>query len=1092
MRLYVIVLFTLVILSGTTYADVLLQESPFNIEDYFNEGTHVNTRVINDHLELEYSGSYVSSGYWISPVFYISGDALWNHMEGNANWDEFGLNLIENGGFEEDPEELWSTWGEHEWDCSRSNSGSCSYLARVTEGSPQGLFRSNVVYDGWTVLEHHNTFPVTNNDIIHFTARIHIDVPQGLLKPSIETIRTPNGMNFYKTNYYKKIDKFHFGTKTNNFIKLQGRFDLTDVIPEDSYDYYSYPQIIFDNQGEYAPERKMWIDDILIFKDSRIIIQARTSSEPDCSGMQSWSTRPETLLYNNEISVPAPISKCIQFKINLERIRVDKSPELDSLEATYSGAFDFTRPVPDITNAIFTKQNPSVDEMGPISLGTDGELYFDQTGEKLRLFGFQGDHIQDEGEFSDPEEYANYVCSFAEKYGYNLIKWHNGGSTEETILTNLERHEPFVRVCREKGIYFFYRFTPLKYLDYHLNHNIKSGGFDGPVEFTNDTIIEYYKNYVDIVLNYEYESGMTIGEDPAFIFSELMNEVTLLTGWRHDKLDGIPNGEEDSLPNFRDISPHYSDNLRELFNQWVREKYPTYDELMITWGNAFIAEDGDCTRYPGPECNLVILLYSEYGYQESYKRRVNDLIEFLIQREEHFYTEMKNYIQSRSHMLVAGGKAFWGLDPTIEASNEVLDLIDKHPYGASGKSYWTAEGNYMTISNFPLIRSVNTNYLKKPDFAGSAFVAGETAYNPFSEHIAEYMMTPLLGANGGWDGIVLFMLQMDLESWWDDGKMGSFILAHASPVTAMQPVASRLFRRDMQPAPTKEVYMTRQSARNYDLYPPFYTGYKDPANQFEQNIVWGSMNHTEDILPNVPIHLSPPYQPDTNTFIYDIENRRVLITTDGTVGAFGDYDASSEDLDFMEFTINQKQGLPTYGIFLTSLDDLSLEESNDMLLTVIGNADNSNHIWDAYHVKSICDDCAPPMGSGPVMMSEIDATITLDIDANVTVYPLNKYGQKNILMAFPVEPNNGKVSFTVGSHRTPWYNVVVFDGGGAYEPEVNVTDCIDDDDICPENCTFINDNDCPVECIDDDDICPEGCNATNDNDCLLECIDDDD
>ncbi|MBU1975015.1 MAG: hypothetical protein KKG59_01280 [Nanoarchaeota archaeon] len=1046
----IVVVLLLVVLANYTYAAdmVTLDTSPVDVENYFPEGAggdHVNTEFVDGRLQL-IDGR--DQGWWDSPIFHVDEPDLrgfWNHMEGSSNWDEFGLNLIDNGGMEQDPDDLWwfgSLTGQDNylWDCSHARSGSCSFQAIETDKWPSN-FRSRVVFNAintWNVDEANNVFPVDNGEIVHFIARIHTDIPQGDIRPSLESIRALTGtQNFGRTNKNVMRSDIRLSSKTSDFIDLQVEFRLDDVYPDtDLYDYYGYPQLSFNGVGPYVEDRKFWIDDIKVFKDSRIKIQARWSNEEDCSGMQSWYSRPERLLYDNEINVPSPVTKCIQFRVKLYKINsgpfTGNTLWLEKLNFTFSKAYDFTRPEPDTISADFTQPAIPVSELGPVSLDeSDGEMYFDQSGEQVRFYGFQSPYYAwTDPDFGDKQVFADYMCNYAEKYGFNMIKFPMGIDDTQAEIENIIRyHEPMIELCEEKGVYFFFRFTPLKYLHTKLGNQFCDSTFCGPVEFTDDAVIPHFKDYIDIVLNYELDDGTPIGERESFIMSEIMNEVSLVVGWRHDKLDGV-NGAT-TLDNFPDISPYYANSLRELFNEWLWEKYPTYAELTTAWDDMFVPEDGNCNAatyesHNLEECELQILLYSEYFFLEECDPRMDDILEFLIQREEYLYTEIANHIESNSHMIMAGGKPFWGIDPAGEAGMEVLKLIDGHPYGNTQDSFWTDDETYLLLTNQPLMRRPDMNYVNSPRFAKSAYVAGETAYSPFSENVAEYMLTSIIGANSGWDASILFMMKLNRE-YWQKYTMHGFSLQYQAPVVAMQPVSSRLFRRDMQTGETKKMYMTRETTKNYDLMSPFYHGYKDPANQFIYNIVWESMKHTSDILPAVPDNQVPPYQSSSGDFVYDIENRRVKVTTDMTKGIVGDYDGYSEDVGFMSVDIEQVQGTPSIAIFITSLDDIQLTQSKEMLLTAVSNADNSDHIWDHYHRRAECEGCNSPNGVPPVWMGSIDAQITIQGSDPIIVHPLNINGQKGP-GAFIVNPVDDQLTFQIsGEFKTPWYIIEVQD-----------------------------------------------------------------
>ncbi|MFC2143665.1 hypothetical protein ACFLQN_04680, partial [Candidatus Aenigmatarchaeota archaeon] len=1125
----VIVALLLVILIGNVvYADILIEESPIIFD--FDQGTHYNTRVVENHLELEYSGSYASSGYWTSPIFYVNSEAaLWNYMQGDANWDEFGLELLtENYDFEDPDDSMWHWWSlSPSQDCSVSHQG-CSFRLDIDTEPPyqDAVFMSHIAGNQPESAQH-NIFRTEYDDVIHWAFWARTDMKYGRITPKLRFLNK-QGTLFTGVDKRGVIDEYELSPQSgSSFRQYAGEFRMDEILPDAVNEYYGSVVLEIRNIVDFARietppiQSKLWVDDFHVFKDSRIKIQARNSKNYECTDWSDWSDA--RLLYNIMIAAPASVSKCIQFKINLYRIGADNSPKLNSLELSFSEAFDFTRPWEDILPAVFDWNGTPVYEKDPVSIGADGELFNDASGKPVKFYSLNIEPYfwafwHNENERYTDETFANYLCNYAEKYGFNMIKFRIGGGEPPTGPDGqLDRYEDFFNTCKEKGIYFFIMPSPMPYVDHLLGHDFyapdgaywSGGGYGGPAMFTCDEAIDGFKEYFDIVLNHDFEtpSGTTtIREDPAFVLTELMNEVTLYEGWYFNKLDGILNDPDTDNSVIQEVAPYFANKLRLNFNEWLLDKYTDYADLEISWGqSAFFGEEDGCVTGYGDfdRCNISIINYSySWHWPDHYRKRIIDTSDYILYKEEYFYNELTGYIESNSNFLVSGGKPHWGPEAGLYASDEVLTISDSHPYGTTGDR---DQENYLYFY-MPTDDLISDYYRylspKHRPFANQPNTASETTYIGFSPHAAEYMLIPLLLGSQGKDLISLHSLSLTKGESSPEfrPRITDFTLQFDIPAVALQPTASRLYRRDLEKLPSKQIYLTRQSTINHYLQraAPDFIGFADPGNLLKYTIEWGSMQHTEDYIdPELEQAINHPYIFENNDFTYNIEDRQVLITTDGTECAIGNYDGSSEDVGFLEFTINQEQGEQTYTICVSSLDDLSLEESEDILLTLVAHADNSKHMWDTYHRRAWCHECNHPTynywGIDPTWLAAVDTDITLNIDANVTIYPLTSNGQRNYIQTMYIQPDNGKVSFTAGSHNTPWYEIIIrVESGKPIEIEGNVTDCIDDDDICPENCTFINDNDCPVECIDDDDVCPDGCNATNDNDCLLECIDDDD
>ncbi len=93
-------------------------------------------------------------------------------------------------------------------------------------------------------------------------------------------------------------------------------------------------------------------------------------------------------------------------------------------------------------------------------------------------------------------------------------------------------------------------------------------------------------------------TGLTLAQDPAVAFAEINNENSLLSLW-----PGMPLGEDlDKMPTF------LVDELRTLWNHWLRDKYTDHTAMLTAWGEPKVglgeAVTGEDTPwalvFPGP------------------------------------------------------------------------------------------------------------------------------------------------------------------------------------------------------------------------------------------------------------------------------------------------------------------------------------------------------------------------------------------------------------------------------------------------------------------------------------------------------------
>jgi hypothetical protein len=722
------------------------------------------------------------------------------------------------------------------------------------------------------------------------------------------------------------------------------------------------------------------------------------------------------------------------------------------LNATFSKAYTFTRSTYDTTYAVFSPPITSTDEKGFIIPDGTGGFLYENTNEPAKLYGFQLWESNIEIN-TNARDQGQKVCGFASKYGFNLIKIGIQkpfvGATPAQIEENMVWYDDFFTECEARGVYIFVYFLPDEYLKNQFGQNLLLNG-RSPVYFTDQSVIDAYKEYVTIVLNHQI-NGRPIKEDPAFILGTLMNEQTLVYGWRMGVVDGLDGGIYSG--EMQELNPVYANKLKHHWNVWVRQKYPTLQSLQDAWLmkntlplTPFFTDDGQCDtnlKYQDEHiCNLTIMNYSytgEYAWRyPKYMNRSIDTAEFLVQTEEDFYTQMKDHVKETigSKMMLVGGKPSWNPFHTLSASENALEVVDAHAYGDTVEHHGDSSSWTMRIGNLPLQQTFyNPNSLlgavNRIMYVNKPIILGESNYVEFSEYNTDYLLYSIYGASGGWDGISRFIADFEPHPGSDDGRMRGWEIQWQAPSLALDPVATRLFvRGDITTSPDKlAINLKRTHTTNVsDGYGPTFVGWLDPGYWLTRPVGWGSLDAPADSVPNMPT-IQTPYQTDNGQVTYDMIHRRIKIITPRTEGAYGDYDASSESLDVLSFSLIEPQGLPAYAVFLTSLDDQDISSSNTMLLTLVGTAQNSHMHWDTYHrslMKTL--DCGAgnepsPIGCAPVYMTGVTADITLDLDKTVRVYPLSKLGTRST--SFLAFPSNGQVSFQViPDYETPWYEIV--------------------------------------------------------------------
>ncbi len=230
---------------------------------------------------------------------------------------------------------------------------------------------------------------------------------------------------------------------------------------------------------------------------------------------------------------------------------------------------------------------------GPVQV-RDGHLHF-ANGGRVK---FWGANLSGEGCLPPPET-APLVADRLAKFGFNLVRFHGLDSTWGKTLfppgasdtqhfdpQQLDRLDRMIAELRQRGIYVN--------LNLHVGRRFTPGdglpqtemlGYAKYCVIFNRRMIELQKDYARQLLGHRNPyTGLTYAEDPAVVIVELTNENSLFGGWTSGFLQGRVAGRPANTT-WTDIPPYYAQELTQLFNQWLAQRYPTRTGLAQAWGD---------------------------------------------------------------------------------------------------------------------------------------------------------------------------------------------------------------------------------------------------------------------------------------------------------------------------------------------------------------------------------------------------------------------------------------------------------------------------------------------------------------------------
>jgi hypothetical protein len=276
---------------------------------------------------------------------------------------------------------------------------------------------------------------------------------------------------------------------------------------------------------------------------------------------------------------------CGTIMINIWRLAVLASVSVCCGPSVHAEQISFVLPwndaAPGITDLSSWNQN-----IGPndrVSGTPDG--HFVVNGKRIRFFGmnFAGD-----GPFQ-PTNKADAVAARVSKFGINCIRFHhmdapwalNGGlidyrqgNSRQFQRSQLELLHFLVARLKAHGVYANINllvgreFKPgdglpaeIASLDWKVQHVLG---------FFNDTALALHKEYaIQLLTPVNPYTGLSLAQDPAVAFVEIMNENGMVHQWFDGALDTLP--------------AVFAGQLQGRWNEWLKARYPDDAALLAAW-----------------------------------------------------------------------------------------------------------------------------------------------------------------------------------------------------------------------------------------------------------------------------------------------------------------------------------------------------------------------------------------------------------------------------------------------------------------------------------------------------------------------------
>ena len=619
-------------------------------------------------------------------------------------------------------------------------------------------------------------------------------------------------------------------------------------------------------------------------------------------------------------------------------------------------------------------------------LKVDGRKFVFEDGTAVKFWGTNLN-----GTACFPEKpYAEKLARRLAKIGINLIRFHQldaewhaenlfssakGKRVTDAHLCpkSMDKLDYFIYCLKNEGIYVY--LDMLTYRRFHTDEGIENAHLlqdsAKPYSIFSRRLIELQKEFCREIWTHENPyTALKYCDDPSIVLTEITNECDLF------------------LPNrpYTAIEPYHSEFV-DGFAEWLTRHGIERD-----------ARDFDMAS-----------------------RTDTELVDFKIELQEKYYNEMIECMRECGVKIPIAGTN-WTRSPANVKTNLVCDFLDAHPYYYDWKwgefehhcmnrgitdqreTYLTPAAG-MTNVNKPTYISEwdmpwpNEKRAESPIF--TAAIGAFQGWSGFAIHTYSYLKdTSRIGIigeemTGTKVGNVPYRKGV-FATWNDPAKFGLFY--HAALITR---------RGDVKEG--GDTYALRVSEHDEWWDSPLM-GYNIEKHKYTV-----SFNTDDGIKALSAVDDEGCITSDTGELFRSWEKRYGTVKTDMTKCAYGELLKNGEiDLDGIKVKCDTDYAV----IALSSLTDKKITESDNILLTTVGRAQNT----DAKFAGELMLDVGKP----PIIVENIKAKIELETKySDLKVWAVSAEGF--YIGTVPTEYRDGKLIFTLGEISRSMYYLIVKD-----------------------------------------------------------------
>ena len=611
-----------------------------------------------------------------------------------------------------------------------------------------------------------------------------------------------------------------------------------------------------------------------------------------------------------------------------------------------------------------------------------GRDFVFEDGTKVK---FWGTNFNGAGCFPE-HDYAKKLAKRLAKLGLNLVRmhqldaeWHTpnifsftkGKRVTDAHLDpeSMDRLDFLIKCLKDEGIYV--------YMDMFTYRKFRSDeGVENPEALLDAAkpyccfsrrLIELQKELCKELWTHENPyTGLKYCDEPAIVLAEIVNECELFCKYFDS-----------------DYVEPYRTEFLGMLNEWLTKKGINRD---LSQENLALGQD-------------------------------NDLLDFKLELQKAYFREMYDYMREVGVKIPITGTNQVTC-PDCERSNDEMDFLDNHPYlydwkwgefkkncmnksvTAEKKSYLTS-GAFLSDKNRPTYISEWDapwpNEFRADSVLYSAAIGLLQGWSGFAIHTYSYTVNlenmNMLGKEFSCEKIGNTPYRQGVFTTWNDpAKFGLFY--HASLMTRRGDVKYAGEIRSV-------AYEDRSKVPSY-LYQSAIEKYALVNNPDEVELYDASVE-AENESSNTSV---------TGELFRDHKNNFGTIDTPMTKCAYG-FLAKNGTVSLNGLTVNSETDFAV--IAMSSLSDKPINESDNILLTTVGRAVNTNARFEGETMLEY--------GEPPVLIESIEATLELETPhKNLQVMAISAEGY--YIGNVPTEYADGKLKMTLGKEAMSMYYLI--------------------------------------------------------------------